>query len=185
MYITYIHCISSQVSSFGFVGFSFFTVTGLLSLPDLSRGGSVLYLETQDSQLILRSAREVNTAFPNLHSPFTPVNLFIVTWLQVSPPNGTEVSWYKQDDHTINSLLQTNTFQVIIAYDGHLSFVTLLYEDIQWTDDHTVAGIFFNTFLVVDIPESNSDLRNLTTTSNVDMPGMWMYRVDSTDFFSV
>ena len=84
-----IHCISSQVSSQGLVTVDFFTVAGL------SRGGSVLYLETQDSQLISRSTREVNTAFPNLQSAFTPVNLFIATWLQVSPPNGTEVSWYK------------------------------------------------------------------------------------------
>ena len=91
-YITF--TVSSQVSSNGFVDFLSFFLAGLVSSPDLSRGGSVLYLETQDSQLISRSASEVNTAFPNLHSTFTPVNLFIATWLQIPPLNGTEVNNY-------------------------------------------------------------------------------------------
>ncbi len=86
---------------------------------------------------------------------------------------------YKQDDHTIKSLLQKNTFQVIMAYDGLLSFVTFLYEDIQWSDDNAFAGFFFLGIPPVLIPGSDSDARNLTTTSNVGVPGMWMYRVDT------
>ncbi len=94
LHIMYIHCISSQVSSFGFLKLVPFNtvIVGLGSVTYLSRGGSVLYIETQDSQLILRSACEVNTAFPDLQYAFTPVYLFIATWLQVSPPHSTEVS---------------------------------------------------------------------------------------------
>ncbi len=62
-----------------------------------------------------------------------------------------------------------------MAYDAHLSFVTFLYEDIQWSDDNTFAGIFPTAF----IPGYFSDARNLPNTSNVGVPGMWMYRVDS------
>ena len=50
-----------------------------------SRGGLVLYGETQDPQLISRYAGEVNTAFPNYQPAFTPLSLFIATWLQVAP----------------------------------------------------------------------------------------------------
>ena len=71
---------------------NFIFFVGLLSRAHLDTGGSILYLDTQDSQLISRSAREVNTAFPNLQSTFTPVYLFIVTWLRVQPLRGTEVS---------------------------------------------------------------------------------------------
>ncbi len=52
---------------------------------DLSRGGSVLYGETQDPQLLERSAGEVNNAFPGLS--FTPMSLFISMWFQVSSAN--------------------------------------------------------------------------------------------------
>ena len=67
-----------------------------------------------------------------------------------------------------------------MATDGQLSFVTFLYDDIQWTDDFTEAGIIqLDSPLAVLIPASDSDSRILTTTSNVGVPGMWMYRVDT------
>ncbi len=55
---------------------------------DPTRGGSVLYRETQDLVLLSRYASEVRTAFPSLQPAFTPVSLFIVTWLQVLPYRG-------------------------------------------------------------------------------------------------
>ncbi len=71
-----------------------------------------------------------------------------------------------------------------MAYDGDLSFVTFLYEDIQWSDDDAFAGFFHGYYgPIVFIPGSDSDARNLTTTSNVGVPGMWMYRVDSLNLF--
>ncbi len=65
--------------------------------------------------------------------------------------------------------------------DGQLSFVTFLYDDIQWTDSgHAVAGINAGDDVrSVTLPGSGTeDIRNLTTTSNVGVDGMWMYRVD-------
>ncbi len=50
---------------------------------DPSRGGLVLYRETQDHQLISRYASEVNNAFPDLQPAFNPVSLFIATWFHV------------------------------------------------------------------------------------------------------
>ncbi len=72
---------------------------------------------------------------------------------------------------------------MVVATDGQLSFVTFLYDDIQWSDDDAVAGIYRDDAppAVVLIPGSDFDARILTTTSNVGVPGMWMYRVDSPD----
>ncbi len=88
------YCISSQVQinggttllelssqSFAFID-PFYTRS-----IDLSRGGLVLYGETQDPQLLKRSAGEVNNAFPGLQPPFTPVSLFISMWFQISSAN--------------------------------------------------------------------------------------------------
>ncbi len=56
-----------------------------------SAGGLVLYRETQDDLLLSRAANEVRTAFPD-QPAFTPVLLFIATWLQVPPFGATGVS---------------------------------------------------------------------------------------------
>ena len=82
-------------------------------------------------------------------------------------------------------LLQTNTFQCVLATDGYESYVIFLYahKRIQWSNDifnrmHAVAGISagdgnnFNT-----IPESQtSDIINIDETSNVGIPGVWMFQ---------
>ncbi len=69
-----------------------------------------------------------------------------------------------------------------MATDGQVSFVTFLYDDIQWRDMSTQAGIDGDKVRFVDILESVPDARNLDTNSNVGVPGMWIYRVDSSDF---
>ncbi len=84
----------------------------------------------------------------------------------------------------IDSLLQTNrnTFQMIMGTGGQLSYVTFLYDDIQWTDSgRALAEINADDGVrSVTLPGSGSeDIRNLTTTSNVAVEGVWMYRVDS------
>ncbi len=74
-----------------------------------------------------------------------------------------------------------------MATDGLLSYVTFLYDDIQYTEGSRAdAGItVFNEFGSVDersvtLPGSGTvDIRNLTTTSNVGVEGVWIYRVDS------
>ncbi len=74
-----------------------------------------------------------------------------------------------------------------MATDGQLSYVTFLYDDIQWTDSgRALAGINAGDGVrSVNLPESLSDdIRNLVTTSNMGVDGMWMYRVDSSDIIS-
>ncbi len=69
-----------------------------------------------------------------------------------------------------------------MATDDQASYVTFLYNDIQWTDlGHALAGINGGDGnRALTIRNSLSDaITNLVTTSNVRMPGVWMYKVDS------
>ena len=78
--------------------------------------------------------------------------------------------------------------------DGIRSFVVYLYADgeIQWTistDPNSLpAQVGFNAgdgirFFVV--PQSRMpEIINITTTSNVDIPGVWMFRVDQEDIMN-
>ncbi len=76
---------------------------------------------------------------------------------------------------------------MVMSTDGALSFVTFLYDDIQWTygtkyNAYAFAGMQLGEDLNdnVVLPGSGTDdIRNLTTTSNVGVPGIWIYRVDS------
>ncbi len=70
--------------------------------------------------------------------------------------------------------------------DDQRSYVTFLYVDIQWTRSGTgrsLAGINGGdgTCFVSLTEPFTDDIINLVTTSNVDVPGMWMYRVYSSE----
>ena len=87
---------------------------------------------------------------------------------------------------------QTNTFQCILATGGGNSYVTFIYADIQWTTGDASGGTngFGGTKALAGInagdgvnfmtvPESlTSDIINVTLTSNVCTPGVWMFKVD-------
>ena len=91
-------------------------------------------------------------------------------------------------------LTQLNTFQCILATNGLNSFAIFLYADglIQWTTGDasggaggfggTPAQVGFNAgdgvrFAIV--PESrSSEIVNIDTTSNVGVPGAWIFRLD-------
>ena len=98
-------------------------------------------------------------------------------------------------------VLQTNTFQCILATDGVESFVIFLYEfdGIQWNTpdssggDHglgergAVAGINGgDNFTYFNIPGSlTPDIINVDQTSNVGIPGVWMFQVGKGNFISI
>ena len=78
--------------------------------------------------------------------------------------------------------------------DGRQSFVIFLYADgeIQWTTGDVSGGVSglggtpaqvgFNAgdrIRFASVPGSQTDaIINITNTSNVDVPGMWVYQVD-------
>ena len=84
---------------------------------------------------------------------------------------------------TYNNLImlsQENTFQVVIATDGQETFVFFIYGDIEWGDGANIgfnAGDGTRSFMVPGALTTQS--RNIEDGSNVDMTGVYIYRVDS------
>ena len=79
--------------------------------------------------------------------------------------------------------MQVNTFQAVLATDGTQTYVMFLYQDIQWSSSATSIG--FNAgdgVNFITVPESLTveGVLNLTNTSNVGLPGVYIYRVDQT-----
>ena len=92
-----------------------------------------------------------------------------------------------------NLFIQLNTFQCVISTDGSTTALFLFYPSgsIQWTtgvDDGGMNGLGGNPasagiegasqppFL---IPGSNTpSIIDIASTTNVDMPGAWVFRVD-------
>lgn len=77
-----------------------------------------------------------------------------------------------------------NTFQVVLSSDGTSTFVAFLYDDIQWGTNSVIIG--FNAgdgTRSFTLPESltTGGILNLETTSNVGIPGTYIFRVDQQD----
>ena len=74
--------------------------------------------------------------------------------------------------------------------DDQRSYVTFLYVDIQWTVSTTgirsLAGINGGDGVRSETLSGSlsENIINLETTSNVDVPGMWMCRVDASEINS-
>ena len=78
-------------------------------------------------------------------------------------------------------LCQVNTFQVVLACDGDATYVLFLYGDIQWSRNNIAIG--FNggdgvNFFNLPSAFTASGFSGLSNTSNVGIPGTFIFRVD-------
>ena len=78
---------------------------------------------------------------------------------------------------------QTNTFQAILAVSGDQTFIIYLYADnlIQWSQSgRALAGYNAGDGIAsYTIPGSlTEEIINIDSTTNVGVPGMWVFRVD-------
>ena len=76
--------------------------------------------------------------------------------------------------------MQVNTFQAVLATDGNKTFVMFLYQDIQWSSNTSIGLNAGDGLNFVTVPESLTldGVLNLPNTSNVGVPGVYIYRVD-------
>ena len=85
---------------------------------------------------------------------------------------------------------QINTFQCVLTSNGQRSFVFFLYADrlIQWPDQSNMVVAGFNAGdrdRAYSIPIALINGRpDLDTTSNVDMPGVWVFQVSGPEVVS-
>ncbi|NXX86883.1 TECTA protein, partial [Urocolius indicus] len=144
---------------------------------DNVQGGDIFYRESSDAALLARITEDINRHFPDV--PFTATWAFVATW--------DHVAYYGS---TTN---KGNTFQAVLTTDTKTSFTIFNYWDIQWTtgaasdgDEETGLGgtpahAGFNSGdekNFYNIPGSQTEaIINITQTSNVDVPGRWVFQV--------
>nr|XP_009665529.1 PREDICTED: alpha-tectorin-like isoform X1 [Struthio camelus australis]XP_009665530.1 PREDICTED: alpha-tectorin-like isoform X2 [Struthio camelus australis] len=141
-------------------------------------GGEVFYRETTEPALLQRITKSINQYFPTI--PYTATWAFVATW--------DHVAYYGSTSN------KGNTFQAALTTDTKMSFIILNYADIQWTSGlasggdpdtglgGTPAHAGFNSgdeSNFYNIPGSRTEaIINITKTSNVNVPGRWVFQVD-------
>ncbi|XP_073243989.1 sushi domain-containing protein 2-like [Porites lutea] len=148
---------------------------------DTRNGGVVSYRESTDTALLQRATKDIRRAFVR-HQKFTATWIFIATW--------DRVAFYGASGLMQN---KANTFQAVLVTNGRHSFVIFNYNRIMWTTGTasggnsqglggTPAQAGFNAGDGIRFFQINGsrtgDVVNLPSTSNVAVPGQWMFRTD-------
>uniref|UniRef100_A0A8C2ARH6 NIDO domain-containing protein n=1 Tax=Cyprinus carpio TaxID=7962 RepID=A0A8C2ARH6_CYPCA len=139
-------------------------IAGLWTNLDNSVRGVVSYHQYTSGNVLTRATRDINTHFPNL--TFTASWVFVATWNKVSYFNLTNTE---------------TSFQVVLISGGNFSFLLMNYGDIAVTGHPVQAGYdTVNSTHYFVIPESinGSFISNLRNSSNVNVLGRWVFRVD-------
>ncbi|XP_050979918.1 sushi, nidogen and EGF-like domain-containing protein 1 [Labeo rohita] len=122
--------------------------------------GTISYRQVTSGGLLLTASNNINQYFPNLN--FTASWLFIATWDKVP---------------YFYSPQSKSTFQVVLVSGKNMSFTLMHYGHIAPITFRFLSGYdtsdSSDSFL---IPVSN--ITNLPYTSNVNVMGRWVFRVD-------
>ncbi|XP_068779485.1 sushi, nidogen and EGF-like domain-containing protein 1 [Struthio camelus] len=147
---------------------------------DTRWGGDVFYRESRDPELLAQLARDLRPAVGPGDPVPQPTWAFVATWYRVA--------------FFGTASKKVNTFQAVLATDDVMAFIMLNYGDIQWTtgisnggDPHTGLGgipaqVGFNsgddTHYYNVLGSRTPAVLHVGRTSNVGVPGRWVFRVD-------
>ncbi|XP_014117523.1 PREDICTED: sushi, nidogen and EGF-like domain-containing protein 1 [Pseudopodoces humilis] len=136
--------------------------------------GDIFYRQTTDLVLLEDISQDISQYFPK--SPFP----MVATW--------DPMAYYGSTSE------KGNTFQAVLTTDSKMFYTILSYWDIQWTTGAasngdaetglggTPAHAGFNSgddTNFYNIPGSQTNaIINITTSSNVKVPGRWVFQVD-------
>ena len=130
---------------------------------DVTRGGTIYYRQDNTLPIAKQIQQDISIQFPSIGF-FYPSLVFVATWDRVAAVS-----------YLTNFRGLVNTFQVIIASNGMLTFVRFNYGDIQWGSLHTLIGVSAGDGInFITHPPSLSShahvqsLDNTTTTYKVD-----------------
>ncbi|XP_063798336.1 alpha-tectorin-like [Pseudophryne corroboree] len=144
---------------------------------DNEQFGDIMYRETTDTVLLKQMSDDMNKYFVELN--------YVASWAMV-------VTWHEVAYHGTESN-KTNTFQCVLMSDSlQRCLVVFNYHEIQWITGTasggdpmtglggTPAQAGFNTeHEYFNMPMSRTDhIINIKSTSNVNCPGRWVFRVD-------
>uniref|UniRef100_A0A182JJM2 Nidogen n=1 Tax=Anopheles atroparvus TaxID=41427 RepID=A0A182JJM2_ANOAO len=140
---------------------------------------TVVYFKSHNPNLLERTTRLVRENFGN-QADFEAQQVFVATWEHVGHYN------MKNDVQ--------NSFQVAIIQGAKDTFVQFLYPEngINWIQGETgetglpdvraQAGFSGEDDLTFSLPGSGTDnVRHLTMSTNINQPGLWLYRVGPLD----
>ncbi|XP_059384609.1 alpha-tectorin [Carassius carassius] len=134
-------------------------VAPLWTRLDNRRGGTVSYREDTSNAVLAQVTAAVKKYFPNI--PFAATSAFVATWDRVPYHNGGGVV----------------TFQAVLVYNVHRSFILIYYGDVAETGQPWQAG--YNT---VDSASSftipAASVPDLLLSSNINVNASWSFHVD-------
>lgn len=122
----------------------------------------MFYRQTNRSDILQQIASIASQSF---ELQFVPTLTFIATWDAVPAFDG-----------RLQGL--TNTFQVVLATNGTISFVGFVYRDIQWTGN-ALIGFNAGDGSGYSAPLTSTDAQGNGRESNINQPGIYAYRTDS------
>ncbi|KAM3921580.1 sushi, nidogen and EGF-like domain-containing protein 1 [Leptodactylus fuscus] len=137
--------------------------------------GDIYYRQSNDPSLLSQATSDIRSYF-SIPS-FSATLVFVATWDRVAFIGSS------------SSSSAVNTFQAVLSSNGSLTFIMFNYKTILWPSDTAskgrlvLAGVNsgYNTGYC-KIPGSLlASIINITTTSNVYVPGRWVFRVDTLD----
>eukprot|EP00731_Ephydatia_muelleri_P027336 Em0019g209a len=129
--------------------------------------GKVYYELSTSPSLLARAREDITLTYRD--ETFNPTLLIIATY--------DHVGYYPQNTDKLN------TYQVVLATNGATSYALFLYNAIEWTRSTSgSANVGFNEgdgirWFVTPI----TNLATLPQTSNVNVPGLYVYRIDGTE----
>nr|XP_006816784.1 PREDICTED: sushi domain-containing protein 2-like [Saccoglossus kowalevskii] len=141
---------------------------------DLNVGGYVHYRQVSDTVMLEEITDDVRRHFIAERD-------FMAKWALIA-------TWDRVKYHGSTSS-EENTFQVVMTTDGRFSFISFIYERLEWAGNDATesllaaqagfnAGDYVNFYLLPN--NQHYTIVNLASSSNVDSDGVWMYRVDTT-----
>ncbi|KAM5129328.1 nidogen-2 [Mantella aurantiaca] len=166
-------------------------IAPFLSDIDTSNGkGKIYYRQDNSPELLSDVARQVERGFPQ--AAFSPTNVFLVTWDNVGP--------YEEVTRHAEPSNRFNTFQAALAYDDSDTYAVFLYPENGLQFFGTRPKESYNVQL--DLParvgfsrgeseqlkkeapfysvtNSEQSVKNLYQTSNVGVPGVWVFHIGS------
>ncbi|XP_073434012.1 nidogen-2 [Dendrobates tinctorius] len=166
-------------------------IAPFLSDIDTSNGkGKIYYRQDNSPEILSTAARQIERGFPE--AAFSPVNVVLVTWENVGP--------YEEVTRHSEPSKKFNTFQAVLAYDESDSYAIFLYPEHGLQFFGTRPKESYNVQLELparvgfsrgeseilkreapfySVTNSEQSVKNLYQSSNVGVPGVWVFHIGS------
>lgn len=166
-------------------------IAPFLSDIDTSNGrGKIYYRQDNSPEILSTAARQIERGFPE--AAFSPINVVLVTWENVGP--------YEEVSRNSESSNKFNTFQAVLAYDESDSYAIFLYPEHGLQFFGTRPKESYNVQLELparvgfsrgeseilkreapfySVTNSEQSVKNLYQSSNVGVPGVWVFHIGS------